>query len=455
MGQFSYAKPQAVRSISSISDEVVRLAIPAIAQLLLQSFVFLLDRIMLGHYSTTALASMRMSSSLHWCIFSTFSAASVGAIALMGRAVGGKKPALASAVVRSCWLFSLILGMAIALISWVALDDVIGWLHLSSPDLQIAAKGYLRIVLSAMPLQLAAIMSAALLQASGNTKTPFFVGAIANGVNFGVNYCLIFGHFGLPELGVRGAAVGTVGAIAMNAIVLSLILYRGFDGISLKRSRGGELIALGRVLRLSMPIFSERLFRSFGYLGFTAILATLGDVAIATYEVTESIELIQYQIAEGFGIATAAIVSQQLGGKSPQSAAIAGRVATGLAVVVLAVGSLMFLISPQWILEVFSRDPDIITAGVPCLVVVAIAQPFMATSIVLEQVLRSAGDTRTAFYISLVGWLVVRMIATYLFVFVFHLGLIGVWMGSTCDWILRCTILLLVFFRGRWQKIAI
>jgi putative MATE family efflux protein len=455
VSQFSYAKPQAVRSISSISDEVARLAIPAIAQLLLQSFVFLLDRIMLGHYSTTALASMRMSSSLHWCIFSTFSAASVGAIALMGRAVGGKKPAFASAVVRSCWLFSLILGMAIAVISWLALDDVIGWLHLSNPDLQIAAKGYLRIVLSAMPLQLAAIMSAALLQASGNTKTPFFVGAIANGVNFGVNYCLIFGHFGLPELGVRGAAVGTVGAIAINAIVLSGILYRGFQGISLQRSRGGELIALGRVLRLSIPVFSERLFRSFGYLGFTAILATLGDVAIATYEVTESIELIQYQIAEGFGIATAAIVSQQLGGKSPQTAAIAGRVATGLAVAVLTVGSLMFLLFPQWILEVFSSDPDIITAGVPCLVVVAIAQPFMATSIVLEQVLRSAGDTRTAFYISLAGWLVVRMIATYLFVFVFDFGLIGVWMGSTCDWILRCIVLLYVFFRGRWQKIAL
>jgi Na+-driven multidrug efflux pump len=222
----------------------------------------------------------------------------------------------------------------------------------------------------------------------------------------------------------------------------------GFREISLQRSRGGELIALGRVLRLSIPVFSERLFRSFGYLGFTAILATLGDVAIATYEVTESIELIQYQIAEGFGIATAAIVSQQLGGKSPQTAAIAGRVATGLAVAVLTVGSLMFLLFPQWILEVFSSDPDIITAGVPCLVVVAIAQPFMATSIVLEQVLRSAGDTRTAFYISLAGWLVVRMIATYLFVFVFDFGLIGVWMGSTCDWILRCIVLLYVFFPG-------
>ncbi len=437
-----------------MGDEVVRLAVPAIAQLLLQSFVFLLDRIMLGHYSTTALASMRVSSSVHWCVFSTLSAASVGAIAIMGRAIGGKKPALVRAVVRSCCLFSIALGIAIAVISWFALDEFLGWFQLGSLEVEYAARGYLRIILSAMPLQLGSIMAAALLQASGNTKTPFFVAAIANGVNFGVNYCLIFGHFGLPELGVRGAAVGTVVAMLINAIVLGLILYRGIDGISWQ-SRGGEMAALGRVLRLSMPIFSERLFRSLGYLGFTAILATLGDVAIATYDVTESIELIQYQIAEGFGIATAAIVSQQLGAKSPQRAAIAGRVATGFAVVLLSVGSLMFLLFPQSILQIFTDDPDIISAGVPCLVVVAIAQPFMATSIAIEQVLRGAGDTRTAFYISFIGWVVVRMIATYIFVFVFHFGLIGVWMGSTCDWILRCIILLLVFFRGRWQKIAV
>ena len=451
MSQFYYAKAPLTRSMG---EEVLRLAMPAIAQLLLQSLVFLLDRIMLGHYSTTALASMRVSSSLDWCISTTFSGASVGAIALMGRAVGANKPALAAAVVRVCWLFSLILGMAIAVFSWFALDDILGWFPVGSVEVQTAAHGYLRIVLSGMPLQLSSMMAAALLQGSGNTKTPFFVAAIANGVNFAINYCLIFGHFGLPELGVRGAAIGTVAAMGINAIVLGIILYRRLQTISPRR-RGGEVAALGRVLRLSAPIFSERLFRSLGYLGFTAILATLGDLAMATYEVTESIEVIQYQIAEGFGIATAAIVSQQLGAKCPKSAAIGGQVSLGLAIAVLSIGSMMFLLVPQGILEVFSQDPEIVAAGVPCLLVVAIAQPFMATSIVIEQVLRGAGNTRTAFYISLLGWFVVRIMATYIFVFIFHLGLIGVWMGSACDWIVRATILLWIFARKRWQKMVL
>lgn len=451
MSQFYCAKPPLTRSMG---EEVLRLAMPAIAQLLLQSLVFLLDRMMLGHYSTTALASLRVSSSLDWCISTTFSGASVGAIALMGRAVGANKPALAAAVVRVCWLFSLILGIALAIFSWFALDNFLGWFPFGSVEVQTAAHGYLRIVLSGMPLQLSSMMTAALLQGAGDTKTPFFVAAIANGVNFAINYCLIFGHFGLPELGVRGAAIGTVVAMGINAIVLGRILYRRLQTISPRR-RGGELAALSRVLDLSAPIFTERLFRSLGYLGFTAILATLGDLAMATYEVIESIEVIQYQIAEGFGIATAAIVSQQLGAKCPKSAVVGGQVSLGLALAVLSVGSIMFLLVPQEILEIFSQDSEIVAAGVPCLVIVAIAQPFMATSIVIEQVFRGAGDTRTAFYISLIGWFLVRIIATYIFVFICHLGLIGVWMGSTCDWMVRSGILLWIFRRKKWQKIVV
>ncbi len=75
----------------------------------------------------------------------------------------------------------------------------------------------------------------------------------------------------------------------------------------------------------------------------------------------------------------------------------------------------------------------------------------MAISIVLSEGLRGAGDTKTAFYVSLAGWLIVRLSATYLLAFTLHLGLVGVWLGSTCDWVFRALILSIVFVRGRWQ----
>ena len=74
----------------------------------------------------------------------------------------------------------------------------------------------------------------------------------------------------------------------------------------------------------------------------------------------------------------------------------------------------------------------------------ALAQPFMATGIVLSQSLRGAGRTRAALLVSAVGAVGVRLSATWLFAFHFQLGLVGVWLGSTCDWITRSVVLALV-----------
>ena len=58
-------------------------------------------------------------------------------------------------------------------------------------------------------------------------------------------------------------------------------------------------------------------------------------------------------------------------------------------------------------------------------------------------------------YVALAGWLVIRLSATYLFAFVFGLGLVGVWLGSTCDWIIRSAVLVVVFLQGRWRKVVV
>ncbi len=438
----------------AIGRSVMKLATPVIAQLLLQALVFLVDRAMLGHYDSTALASMRISGPLHWCLYSTLSAFSVGTIALVGRAVGASDQALSTATLRASLVLALGTGLAIAVTSALGLDTLLAHFPFGTPEVQQAAQDYLQIIFLGMPLQLVSIVAAAALQASGNTQLPFLVGVVANGVNILLNYCLIFGNWGAPSLGVAGAAIASMTAMAINTLILMVILYRGTQQLTL-RDRGGELPALRRVLRVSVPTFNERLFRSLGYLGFSAAIATLGTQAMAAYEITLGIEEICYYIAEGFGIATATIVAQKLGANRANEATTSGMIATGLAILCLSMGSLLFLGIPEVLLGIFSKDREIIAAAVPCLYVAAVAQPFMAMSMAIEQALRGAGDTKTAFYVSAIGWFGVRLLATYFFAFVLNWGLVGVWIGSTCDWILRAIVLAVVFWRGNWREVRV
>ncbi len=438
----------------AISQEVVRLALPVIGQSLLETLVFLVDRLMLGRHSTNSLASMQISGPLVWSISSTLGAFSIGSVALVGRTIGSGERNVAAATARSSLLLALGIGVAMSVLSLVGLDGILALLGTGDTTVQATAASYLKIVLPAMPLLLLSMVSAAMLQAAGNTRTPFLVALLANAVNAVVDYALIFGHWGAPEMGVRGAAIGSAFALTLNASILLIILARR-DSVLTLRGWGGERAALTRLLRVSFPAFGERCVQHLGYLGFITMIGALGSIAMAANQALISIESICFLSADGFGVAAAAIVSQRLGAKRPDESAFGAWIATALAIGLLSLCGFAFVLIPHLLLAAFSPDSRIISAGVPCLYVAAVAQPFMAISTVLAQGLRGAGDTKTAFYVSLAGGLVVRLCATYLLAFTLGLGLVGVWLGSTCDWIFRSLILLMVFRRAQWQLLTV
>jgi Na+-driven multidrug efflux pump len=155
-----------------------------------------------------------------------------------------------------------------------------------------------------------------------------------------------------------------------------------------------------------------------------------------------SVESICFMSADGFGIAAAALVAQKLGARKPSEAKRAARIAARDAAIMLsAVGIAVFLLR-SWVLPVFAKDAAVVAVGLSAVPILALAQPFMATGIVMSQALRGAGRTRTALLISLIGAVFVRLGATWLFALRLALGLPGVWLGSTCDWIVRAGLLL-------------
>jgi putative MATE family efflux protein len=317
---------------------------------------------------------------------------------------------------------------------------------------QRAALAYLHVVILGLPALLVATVAAAGLQAAGDTRTPFVIGLGANTINISLNLILIFGWGLIPALGIRGAAIASLAATLFNAIFLCRELLRPQGRLNL-RGWGQELPALGKILRISGPTFVEQVVEHLGYNCFVAMIIALGSTAMATHQVLLSLESVCFLSAEGFGVAGAAIVAQYLGAQQWRHATWGAWITTGLALVLLCIFGLTFLTLPRFLLALFTPDPDIIGVGIACLTIAAFAQPFMALGIVLGDTLRGAGDTRTALVVSLSGWLVVRSIMTYYFAFGLGLGLVGVWLGSTCDWIFRAGVLTMIFLGDRWRKV--
>jgi MATE family multidrug resistance protein len=439
---------------NALAREVRRIAIPAILTSLLGTLVFVVDRVMLGHYSETSLAAMQIAGPVEWSLTSIFLAFEVGTIARVGRHIGARDSIRARRAALVSFGVALAAGVAVALL-WPLLAPELGrFFPKASSEAVNDARGYLSVTLTASPIIFSSAAAIATLSAAGDTRTPLAVGVAANLFHVGLNRVLILGAVGLPALGMRGAGISTALTFCIEATLMVGSLLRRRRPVSLRRADGAprasrsdyrdEARALARVAN---PAVAERVLYHAGYLGFIWVLGRLGDTAMAANQSLISVESICFMSADGFGIAAAALVAQKLGAGEPDEATKAARIAARYAIVLLTSLGLLFLATRSLSLPLFSRDAAVIALGSAAVPVLAIAQPFMAIATVLAQSLRGAGRTRAVLIVSATGAFVVRLACTWFFAITCGLGLTGVWMGSTCDWIVRSVLLVRIGMR--------
>lgn len=422
-----------------LTREVRKLALPAIANSLLQTLVFVVDRVMLGAHSPDALAAMQLAGPLEWSVWSVFLAFEVGTIARVGMHVGAGDWRAAR---RAAWI-SLVLAVSIGAL--VALGSPLVVASLSSlgkgasAGVVTQARHYLAWTLGASPLVFASSTTFAVLQASGDTKTPLAIGVFSNVLHVGLNAMLVLGY-GAPKLGALGAGISTAVTFAFEAACGLVVLWRA-RRIAFSPWTSPARLEMGALLGVGWPALVERLLYHLGFVAFVLFISRLGDVAMAANQALISVEAVCFLSADGFGIAAAALVAQKRGAGLSALGWRAMRVCVSDALWLLSALGLLVLAAKGPLLSAFTSDRHVLEVGIVTVPVLTVAQPFMAVSIVLAQALRGAGFTREVLAVMVTGALFVRLAATYVCTEVWHGGLVGVWVGSTADWVVRAALL--------------
>jgi multidrug resistance protein, MATE family len=442
--------------VHELSREVRKLALPAVLHSLLQTLVFVVDRIMLGRHGEASLAAMQIGGTLEWSLWSVFAAFEVGTVARVGRHVGANDRASAR---NAAWLslaLALALGVVVALSTPMVLALLPWATSRASPEALAEARDYLGVTILASPFVFVGVTSISTLQAGGDTRTPLAIGIVANVVHIGLNRVLILGFGPLAAMGARGAGISTAATFAIEAILGTLALSSRSRPVSLRRSSAaaastpiGPREEARQLVRVGAPAFVERVFYHAGYIAFALFVARLGTEAMAANQSLISVESICFLSADGFAIAASSLVARRLGAGRPDEAHRAAWIATLYAFVTLTTFGLIAFLLRDLILPLFSDDRSVLGIGRSTIPILAIAQPFMSTALVLAQSLRGAGKTRQALAVSLIGAVLVRVSAVYFFTNVLGLGLAGVWLGSTTDWLVRATVLVTMFRKRR------
>ncbi len=441
----------------TIEQNIWILALPLIAERLLQSIVDAADMAMVGRVGAASVAAVGLSNQISFIAMSFYDAIRVGTTTVVARRVGAGEYEKAQATLRQ----SLIVAMVLGLIAFVLISGFAGpSLRLLGAETDVIEQGVPYSHWKGMSLlfEFVTMTFTAALRGCGNTRLPMYVGMLVNITNLVGNYALISGHWGFPALGTEGAGIATAFARLLGMVFIIFLTVRQDSPIRpfYQGSFRPDKTVLGPVLTIGLPASGERLILRVAQLFYVRVIAGLGTNAYAAHQIALRIESMSLVIGFSFGAATTTLVGQYLGFGTPEKAEeVVFRCRRLAAIAMGCAGAVLFIVAPHVVRIFIPDNPEVLQLGTTVLRIVAIAQPIMGMNHVFSGGLRGAGDTTWVMYITGGSAWLVRLSLTYLLVNVVGLHLPGAWYAMVLDLTVRCILFGRRFRSEKWKEITV
>jgi putative MATE family efflux protein len=416
----------------SIRRTVMNLSLPVLFSSLLQRLVAIVDIFLVGGLGAGAIAATGLGQLLVFVTMTVFWGLATGTTVVVAHLWGAGRHREARRAAFSACLACAAMTAVASTLGWAFGDDVAAFLGARHEVLALTA-GYIRLVFLYLAFTTGLNILSAIMHGIGDTRTPMTAIILVNILHVAIAWPLVYGSFGLPRLGVTGAA------IAINASEAIGFCYLFVQAVRRRYIRigrpDGELF--GRIWRVSWPVALERVAQQGGQLFYSKFIIGYGTAAYAAHQIGLSIESLSFMPGVGMGIAASTLMGQALGARKFRRARISHREALRLAVLVMGAMAVLFLAFPGPLLSLFTHDPEVVERGIVFLRLVAFAQVPLALSFVYAGSLRGTGDTFYVFLVTLASMWGIRVFLSWVTAEWLHLSLYAVWFVFVIDWYVR------------------
>ncbi|HEX3526760.1 MAG TPA: MATE family efflux transporter [Thermoanaerobaculia bacterium] len=407
-----------------------RLAIPvALVQLGLMS-MGVVDTMMLGHLSASALAAGALGH-ISTLIFLVLGGGVLAALdPLVSQAHGAEDRQAVGDHLQRGIVLALAMVLPCALLLW----DVAPALRLAGQPAAVVgeAAAFSRAIIWGLPAYYLFVTLRQTLQAMSVVRHTAFTIVVGNLANIFGNWVLIYGHLGMPALGVRGSAYST--SICRTAMFLWLLIASRRALAPYWRGFTREAFHLGRhlrLLRLGLPIALHQSFEILFFITLALLMGRMGVTQLAGHQIAINLASVSFMVPLGIAGAAATRVGNAIWRRDMPGARRAAAACLLLGAGVMVVFAALFAFLPEPLARLYTGDPVVIAMATALLPIAAVFQVFDGIQVVGAGVLRGAADTTYPAGLALVGFWLIGLPAGWALAFTAGQGPRGLWWGAT------------------------
>lgn len=427
--------------MKSYIKKILAIAVPIMLSNLISQLQMLIDRIFIGKLSLECMSAVGNASTPLWTTMSTMFSLTTGATILVSQAYGAKENEKAKDYLASLFKFNNALGLILFLF-WLLCPQIA--FNLMGVDESIIGMSidYAHYFAPIFILTGIGASVSCMLQVCQKTQIMIAYGVSRSLTNIVLDYILIFGHFGCPAMGVKGAALATTLAELLGDLIVliyvlqakSLELKPSLDQILKSRIR-----PYFRTVRYGAPTACEDFAWNFGNIYMIAMLNKVSIEAAGIHSIVFGVELIAVVLIGSIGTATLTLSGYETGKRNIEGVWDVVKSSMALSWAIGLINLIIFMVIPTQILGLFTKDASVIAAAPIFLLIVGIDLFPKSGNIIFGSGIRGYGEPGWMLFTQIFGTVFI-ILSSSILVLVLHMGIVQIFILVVVDETLRCLI---------------
>lgn len=433
-----------------IRKTIMIIIIPIILENIFQVSANIVSAAMVGRLTAIDISAQGISFNVTGLLLTFIKGISIGASIFIARAFGAKEFNKCKSIFRNSVTITIIVIIVLQVVIFFGAHVFFEFL---TDDVVIIAKAvkYIRIMIIGLPCVVIINFVTATFQGFGNTKVPMYIAVVMNIINVTLGYLLIFGAFGVPQLGLYGAAIALVASQFISAIIGLICLYskRGLFQFTTEKIKKFKFDynCIKNVYLMGIPVGLESMFWQLSAIVMSKIILTYGQASFAAYQLGIQAETLTEMPAIGFGVAAVTLSARAIGEKNNQLFKDYFRHLIKFSGLISVFTSLVLILLPKVFMKILTNNLELQLIGATYILVMGFIQIPQNLSRIYNGTIRASGYKNIPMYIAGIGIWLFRIPLALLIVYVLKWDIKYIWICIAIDQIVRFILSVYIYKR--------